>query len=239
MPRVVVLGCGTGVGKTRVCVALLQQLARIGQACIGLKPIESGIAAQDSPCPQPPPGSDASALAEAGSLHVTTEPHPLYALARPISPHLAAREMGLEIAPEAVVRWVASVEHDVTPLVASDMAFWTIIETAGGVFSPLSRGATNLDLARALEPAIWILVAGDSLGVLHEVSATLQAMRAHGRTPEHVVLSAAREPDASTGSNAAELEALGIVTPTTVLERDDDRGVQSLVKCLVAGERPT
>jgi dethiobiotin synthetase len=102
------------------------------------------------------------------------------------------------------------------------------------VFSPLSEDATNFELARALEPAIWVLVAPDSLGVLHDLSATLQAMRARGRAPEHVVLSAAREPDASTGTNASELAALSIATPTAVLTRNDDRGAENLVRALIA-----
>ena len=85
-----------------------------------------------------------------------------------------------------------------TPLVSSHSAHWTIIETAGGVFSPLALGLSNFELARALEPAIWVLVAADALGVLHDVSATLKAMRASGREPDHLVLSGAREPDAST-----------------------------------------
>jgi dethiobiotin synthetase len=121
-----------------------------------------------------------------------------------------------------------------TPLVSSDSAIWSVVETAGGVFSPLSLATTNYDLACALEPAIWVLVCADALGVLHELSATLHAMRARGRMPEHVVLSAAREPDASTGSNARELSALGIVTPTAVLERNDDQGIQDLVQRLLA-----
>src|SRR6202000_2887278 len=113
-------------------------------------------------------------------------------------------------------RWVVDCEADakMTPLVSSNMAHWVIIETAGGVFSPLSPAKTNFDLALALEPALWVLVAADSLGVLHDVSATLQAMRARKRAPDHVILSGAREPDASTGPNAAELQALGIATPS-------------------------
>jgi dethiobiotin synthetase len=101
------------------------------------------------------------------------------------------------------------------------------------VFSPLSLTETNFDLARALEPEIRILVAADALGVLHDVSATLQAMRARGRAVDHVVLSGAREPDASTGSNRAELEALGVATVSAVLARGDDRGIVSLVDRLL------
>jgi dethiobiotin synthetase len=113
------------------------------------------------------------------------------------------------------------------------VAIWSIVETAGGVFSPLSETATNLDLALALEPATWVLVAADALGVLHDVSATLQAMRARNRAPDHLVLCAARAPDASTGSNATELAALGIATPSAVLARDDDRGLDAFATLLL------
>lgn len=232
MPRVIVLGCGTGVGKTRVSVALLQELTAANRTCIGLKPIESGVRSRPL---SPPSGSDAEALADAGSLRVQVQ-HPLYALAEPVSPHLAARLSGTEIAAPRVAEWVTAAEQLVTPLVSSGSAIWTVVESAGGVFSPLAVGLTNFELALALEPATWVLVGADSLGVLHDVSATLQAMRARGRQPEHVVLSAARAPDASTGRNAAELSALGIATPSAVLERNNQRGMRELVLRLLASE---
>jgi dethiobiotin synthetase len=229
-----VLGCGTGAGKTRVSVALLRELVQAKRACIGLKPIESGV---DPGHPEPVPGSDAHALAQAGSFPNAAKQHPLYAFSEPLSPHLAARRLGVEIDLNETARWVRRAEESVTPLVMPHMALWTVIESAGGVFSPLRTEATNFELARLLEPALWILVAADSLGVLHELSATTQAMRARGREPDHVVLSAARSPDASTGSNARELQALRIVAPTAVLARDDDRGIRTLAQRLLADEQ--
>ena len=232
--RVVVLGCGTGVGKTRLSVALLRALVARGVPVLGLKPIESGIERGDAPN-VPASGSDAAALAAAGSLKMEM-PHPLYALRAPVSPHLAARSAGAQIDVKRVASWVAQAEQNVTCVtsrVVADSAHWTLIETAGGVFSPLGPGVTNFELALALEPATWVLVAADALGVLHDVSATLRAMRACGREPEHLVLSGAREPDASTGSNATELATLGIARPSAVLARDDDRGVSDLLERLL------
>ncbi|HEY3254690.1 MAG TPA: dethiobiotin synthase, partial [Polyangiaceae bacterium] len=195
--RVVVLGCGTGVGKTRVSVALLRALSASGRSALGLKPVESGVVrAGDSL--RAPTGSDAAALELAGSVRPRAL-HPLHALPEPVSPHLAARASGVEIDLSAVVDWVRQAEAEVTPLVVSDSALWSVVETAGGVFSPLAPGQANFELATALEPAIWVLVAADALGVLHDVSATLKAMRACGREPDHLVLSGARAPDASTG----------------------------------------
>ena len=233
MPRVVVLGCGTGVGKTRVSVALLNELSRRQVPCLGLKPVESGILRDPVAKFAPPAGSDAAALANAGSLRSSVE-HPLYALAQPISPHLAARAAGMSIDVKRIAIWVERAETELTPLVSSDRALWTVVETAGGVFSPLTTGTSNFELALVVEPAIWILVAADALGVLHDVSSTLQAMVARGRSPEHLVLSGAREPDPSTGTNAGELEALGIANPSAVLTRNDDSGIRALVDRLLA-----
>ena len=61
MPRIVVLGCGTGVGKTRVSAALLRALTRANRPCVGLKPIESGVP-QEPGVSSPAAGSDARAL---------------------------------------------------------------------------------------------------------------------------------------------------------------------------------
>jgi dethiobiotin synthetase len=230
MPRIVMLGCGTSVGKTRVSVALLRALTSRKLPCVGLKPIESGVVSGN--LRTPPPGSDAALLSEAGSLR-TRHDHPIYALHEPISPHLAARNAGTVIQIDRVSDWVDRIELSMTPLVSSDRALWSVVETAGGVFSPLGVGLSNFDLARALEPAIWVLVAADALGVLHDVSATSEAMAARGRTPDHLVLSQAREPDASTGSNAAELRTLGIATPSALLTRNDDRGIGALIDRLL------
>jgi dethiobiotin synthetase len=218
---------------------LLRALTARGLPALGLKPIESGIAidieGERRKSNAAPPGSDAAALALAGSIR-TQLPHPLYALREPVSPHLAARSASLQIDVKQVANWVRQAETSVTPLVASDSALWTVVETAGGVFSPLAPGAANFELARVLEPAIWVLVAADALGVLHDVTATLKAMYACGREPDHLVLSGAREPDASTGSNAAELATLGIASPSAVLARNDDRGVTALLDRLLEDE---
>ncbi len=235
MPRLVVLGCGTGVGKSRVSAALLRELSARGVPCLGLKPIESGITlgTNATEAPRAPEGSDARLLQDAGSLEPGVA-HPLYALAQPVSPHLAARAEGIAIDLAEVAAWVAKAESHATIHVSSSRAIWTVIETAGGLFSPLAPGSSNFDLARALEPAVWVLVAADALGVLHDTTATLEALAARGRSADHVVLSQAREPDASTGSNAAELATLGIAQVSAVLERNDDRGVSAWVDRLLA-----
>ena len=104
-----------------------------------------------------------------------------------------------------------------------------MIETAGGVFSPLTETLTNFDLAHCVGKAQWILVAPDRLGVLHDVCSTLHAMRTLGRLPDWLILNAPPIPDASTGTNAAELRRLGVTTPLLCLGRDEASSLAALL----------
>lgn len=211
MRRLVVVGTGTGVGKTYVTAALARAIRRTHpeHLVFALKPIESGVVEGTA--------SDAALLEAASSFPCAPAPHPLYAFRDPVSPHLAARRAGAgPIDVERVAKWLRDWEEDMASHVMSRMA-WCLIETAGAVFSPLSSTALNFDLARALDPAIWVLVGHDGLGILHDLRVTLEAMARRGRDPDYVVLSAAREPDASTGSNAAELAELGIARSAATL----------------------
>ena len=196
---------------------------------VGVKPVETGIAsmARDG---SPPPRSDARAL-ERFSRGTLLRPHPLIAFAPPISPHLAARRSKRRLEVRSLAR--ALIVHDAT------IRGWQVVETAGGVFSPLNATECNLDFARALDPSIWVVVAADALGVLHDVRATLTAMRACARSPDYVVLSAARRRDASSGTNAAELPRVGLPKPIAVLPRGDDgsKALAPLVRRILRDRR--
>jgi dethiobiotin synthetase len=109
----------------------------------------------------------------------------------------------------------------------------TVIETAGGVFSPLSATTSNYDLALRLEPATWVLLAPNRLGVLHDALATLQAMDARGRYPDRLVLHAPVESDTSTPTNARLLERWGLKCPITQIGWDDQIAVRKLFERLV------
>jgi dethiobiotin synthetase len=196
--RVVMLGTGTDVGKTYVTERLAAGV-RTRASVMALKPIESGVL-EGSP-------GDAQRIARAAGHMAQLS---TWRFARPVSPHLAAREQGQSIDVGSVVQWIEATERD-------SSARLTLIETAGGACSPLAPGVTNIELARALEPALWVLIAPDSLGVLHDVTATLRALP---RPPDAVVLTAARPRDASSGSNARELETLKIAPVLCVVERD-------------------
>jgi len=216
MKRVVVLGTGTGVGKTHVSVQLLLGWRGRGHPAWGLKPIESGVSEGEE--------SDAGRLRAAGSLWSTLRSSPggpgqagaaatlhHQALGEPLSPHLAARRAGLEISISEVVRWTTQRESELVALHDNAPHAMSLVETAGGAWTPLSPSASCVDLALALVPTSVLLVAPDALGVLHDVSATLRSLEAVGCSVDLVVLSASRPRDGSTSTNAGELE--GVVFP--------------------------
>jgi dethiobiotin synthetase len=209
--RVILLGTGTDVGKTRVATDLACGLQDLGYPVLALKPIETGFSARDDLAPAS--GSDAAQL-EAVTFHVKQpRPHPRYALSEGISPHLAAERARQRIDLDEVQRWLSEAEQT-----AGVPAITTLIETAGGLLSPLavrdgSAVLRNVDLASALAAQLWLLVAPDRLGVLHDVAATLCALTlcaltSSTRTPDCLVLVPPKSPDASTGSNATELRRL-------------------------------
>jgi dethiobiotin synthetase len=188
---VIVVGTGTDVGKTHVSCALLAHAARAGMRVSAWKPVVSGAS----------PG-DGDHVSLAAALGAEAEP-PLFTFADPISPHLCARRAGVAISVDAIAARALELEAGGVDAL--------LVETAGGLFSPLGQGVFTVDLCLALPSARVLLVAPDRLGVLHDVAATLLAGQGRGLAAPAVALSAPALPDASTGTNARELAwALGV-----------------------------
>ena len=182
---VFVVGTGTDVGKTHVTALLVAE-----SKANAWKPIATGVTDGF--------GDDARAIG-------ATEP-PLFAFAPPISPHLAARAVGVTITAAAIVARARTLG---TPL---------LIESAGGLFSPISDTETNEDVAYALGGAQLLLVAPDRIGVIHDVGATVRATKL---ALPIIALSAPALADPSTGTNAAELLRLGLAKVVVEFPRGD------------------
>jgi dethiobiotin synthetase len=187
--RIVVVATGTDVGKTHVTCALLAHFASVGVRARAYKPVASGV---DPHCEDTARHAEASAASEIA---------PSFAYARPVSPHFAARGDGRPVDLRVIAERACELESDATqPL---DVL---VVESAGGLFSPLAPGVTNVDLVNTLSPASVVLVAPDRLGALHDVRATLIAATASAIAIDAIVLSAPNIPDSATSTNAAELE---------------------------------
>lgn len=181
----VVVGSGTGVGKTTFVAAWARARAAQGRTLCGWKPIESGGDA------------DARALLEVSS----PPPPPTLVLPEPLSPHLAARRARVPVSLERLVEQAkTATEGDL------------VIETAGGLFTQLDdRERTNAELVGLLVSRFKglrvILVAPNRLGVLHDVEACRRGATVSGLILDMVVLAQVAAPtdDLSRTLNAAEL----------------------------------
>jgi dethiobiotin synthetase len=166
MTVVVVAGTGTGIGKTWVTAALATVLRGRGVAVSARKPAQSFDPDDDTP-------TDADVLGAAtGEDPGVVCPRHRW-LPRAMAPPMAAEvlgsaafgiaELGLEIEaglpPESIV----------------------LVESAGGVRSPLAADGDTVALVNALEPALVILVADAELGTINLVRLSVAAL-GHDRT---------------------------------------------------------
>lgn len=189
---VVVTGTGTGVGKTHIACALVTGLRARGLDAVGWKPVESGV---DGAI-----GADEALLA-AASNHVAVPP--TIRLRAALSPHLAARREGIAIDGSAIRTRLdeLALRHTIT-----------IVELAGGLFSPFDDRSDNADWLGDIDARL-IVVAPDRLGVLHDCGAVIRAVR----RIHAFVLSPPAAPDASTGTNADELRRRPKLSGITVV----------------------
>jgi dethiobiotin synthetase len=161
-----ITGTDTGIGKTWASCVLLHALRERGLSAIGMKPVASG-------CRETREGlrnEDAEALIRA------SDPQPLYAdcnpfaFAEPIAPHLAATLIGQPVTPE-------SIRAAYTRL--ASQADRVIVEGVGGWAVPMSDNSMQVDIVRALEIPV-ILVVGLRLGCLNHALLSARAIIADG-----------------------------------------------------------
>jgi dethiobiotin synthetase len=203
---VVLAGTGTEIGKTHLAEALLLAMGDAGLRVAGLKPVESGVGTGES---------DRARLSRASTFQA--QPFGV-ALKAPVSPHRAAREEGVALPLEALAAGIEATRSGTD---------FVLVELAGGLFTPLSEVALNVDFARRLAPDFLLLVAPDRLGVLHDVLATTRAAVATALRIDGVALVEPDHRDASTGTNAAELAPF---TPVPVLTTVPRGGPSALAR---------
>jgi dethiobiotin synthetase len=153
-----ITGTDTGVGKTRIACALLQAFAAAGHSSVGMKPIAAGR--------EHGRFHDVEALAAAGSVRAPGGLVNPYAFDPPIAPHIAARQVGVEIGVETIVS---------AYLELSRLAEVVVVEGAGGFMIPLNPRQTSADLAQALGLPV-VLVVGMRLGCLNHALLTRRAI---------------------------------------------------------------
>lgn len=169
MSDILVTGTDTGVGKTVVAAALVLALRERATLAVGVKPVETGIEAEQE--------SDSEILAKASGRD---EPRarPLLRLIEPLAPAVAAERAGRVVQPSEIEDRLRSLRAD---------GYRLVVEGAGGLLVPLAWGFTALDLAERLGLEV-VIVARAGLGTLNHACLTIDALHARGVRVRAVVL---------------------------------------------------
>jgi len=182
--RLIVGGTDTDVGKTVVSALLVQ-----GLGARYWKPVQSGLAA----------GSDSQWVQAMLELPPGRLVEERYRLQAPVSPHWAAEQDQVVIDPQRL-----ALPAGEGPLV---------VETAGGLMTPLGRDWLQIDQIRRWGLPL-VLVARSGLGTLNHTLLSLEALRQRSIPVLGLVLNGPLHPD-----NPRTLEGLGGVPVLAQLPR--------------------
>jgi dethiobiotin synthetase len=208
MPAIFVTGVGTDIGKTYISAAVIRALRAHDVPVDAFKPVISGY--DDAH----PGASDAGVLLAALGRSVTAESINAispFRYSAPLSPPLAAAREGRSIPFQAVAG--ACREK-----IADAGRKLLIIEGAGGVMSPLSDGATVLDLIEALATPV-VLVTGSYLGSISHTLTAVEVLRRRGHTIRAVVVNESPDPGATLEETRESLRVLAGGVPVVPITR--------------------
>ncbi len=192
-----ILGTGTGVGKTWASAWLCRRGLEQARRTAYLKPVQTG-------CDGVVPGDAEWVREQCGDalLPARLEMASPYRYPLAASPHLAARVAGVE-APG-----VAEVAAAIATIVEEEKPELLVVESAGGVATPLRLGLSMGDVAAALKIPV-ILVASPGLGTLSATATALEYLAHRGVVPAGLIVSGCcPEPDLVEADNLAELEKM-------------------------------
>lgn len=163
-----VTGTDTGIGKSVASAALLHALRARGLRAVGMKPVASG-------CEMTAEGwynEDALLLQQASDpVPAYGDVNP-YALPHPLAPELAAADAGVAIELQPIV--------DAHARLAA-IADAVVVEGVGGWAAPLTASLDQLDVVRALELPV-VMVVGLRLGCINHARLTARAILQDGAT---------------------------------------------------------
>jgi len=161
-----ITGTDTGVGKTRVTLALMQHYQQQGWRVAGMKPVATG-------CEMTSDGlrnSDAEQLLQLSGLAIPYAQINPYPFLPPIAPHLAAAQVNQVIDIEKITRAYYQMSR------AADVA---LVEGVGGWRVPLNAQQTLKDIVLSLNLPV-ILVVGLRLGCINHALLTAETIARDG-----------------------------------------------------------
>ncbi|HEY4364971.1 MAG TPA: dethiobiotin synthase [Bryobacteraceae bacterium] len=203
-----VTGTGTGIGKTVLSAALMLHLRARGPVRY-FKPIQTGIEQDDDT-------AEVRRLACCSAEEIFDIG---VRLRGPVSPHLAARREGIEIALPTLKEGMPDFDGR-----------W-IVEGAGGVLVPVNEPETMADLMKLLDLPV-VVAASSGLGTINHTLLTLEALRARSLHVAGVVMIG--EPNAE---NREAIERYGKIAVRGEMPRFDPLTPEALAGWAAEGLR--
>lgn len=157
-----ITGTDTEVGKTVATTAFLQAATHAGFSTAGYKPVASG----SEMTTDGPRNSDALALQANSSVRLSYDEVNPCTFIEPTSPHIVSQ---LEQRPIVLDTLSQGLRH------LALKADWTVVEGAGGWFTPLNEQQTFADWVIAEQLPV-ILVVGMRLGCINHAVLTAEAI---------------------------------------------------------------
>lgn len=177
------LGSGTDVGKTWIGVRLFELVSQRVPGLRGIKPFESGWNAESS---------DARAWQNAQGDSVSVDDICRWRLPQPVTPAEEFERLECSPSNDEVLSVVRQMVHG-HPF---------ILETAGGVASPITALLDSVHLTKLLDiPSV--LITNNSLGTISATTTAFSYAKVHASAPSAVIINVRQgDHDASTSSNA-------------------------------------
>ena len=207
-----ITGAGTDIGKTYVTTLLVRHLRAAARRVVALKPVVSGVPAIDSPDFA---ASDTAQLLAAQGLAITSATVGAcspWRFKQPLSPDMAAAAEDRTVRLQAVLDWCR------TQVGAAADGAVVLIEGVGGVMSPMTSDALNLDLIKALGCEL-LLVTGSYLGALTHALTAIETLKAHDVAVKTVILNESADSGVDFDSTLETLQRYSVARPVTAVRR--------------------
>ncbi len=180
-----IAGAHTDVGKTYVACALLRAARARGLTVDAFKPVVSGIDPDDWADSDPARLLDAMGRERTQAALEAISP---WRFGAPLSPPMAAKLEGRQLPLGPVIEAAQA-------FLTSSKADLALLESVGGVMSPIADRATGLELMLAA-PLPVILVGGGYLGGISHSLTALEVLRQRGLPVAAFVISQVEAADA-------------------------------------------
>jgi len=217
--KIFISGTNTEVGKTFITVNIIKLLQSKGYLVNPYKPVETGCKKRLSRLVP----SDSSLFHKAIEERLSLDQINPYRFIQPISPATAIKLSNKRI----------TISNYLSKFKSLPRCDFSVIEGAGGLFSPLALDGFNIDLIKKVK-APTILVAKDEIGVINNVMLSLNILRQYKIKVLAVILNRIDKVQPTGMNNYKEIGAL-VKTPLIQIlnkSRNNQKEFKKLIKLI-------